>query len=384
MLIKHMIISILLVTLIVTRCKEKLVTQSSVNFPLQISVYDTSFVTRSIQGDAMVVSAQIDLKSEEYNLNYTAFTDSNGIVRFQEVLPGIYSCSGKLTYKADLVQQHLADYNKDINLNGSIAALELENQQDSVQLLLKPAFGSDLLLSEIYYNGARKPPPYYFHDQFTEIYNNSAETIFIDGYYIGDPAYGSRPDSADLECTHLYQFPGDGDDYPIGPGQSIIVAQDAINHIEYNPQSVDLRGADFEYYNALTNDVDAPDVTNMIQIHHKYGIDFLYSVMNASIVLMKTDSTFSGWEYTTFNEIKVPKRFAVDGMEYREAVNEFELKHLPDEIDAGITGGMPMYQGKSVARKVLSSLDGRSILMDTNNSSVDFIVLDTPTPGVVD
>jgi len=318
---KRMNISILFVILIVIGCKEKLVTESSVHFPLQVSVFDTSFVTRGISGNTFVVGAQIELKSEEYNLRYTALTNSNGVVQFQEVLPGIYSCSGTHKYDTDQEDQF-------INLNGSQASLELKSSEDSVQLLLKPAFGSDLLLSEIYYNGARKPPPYYFHDQFTEIYNNSAETIFIDGYYIGDPAYGSRPDSADLECTHLYQFPGDGDDYPIGSGQSIIVAQDAINHIEYNPQSVDLRDADFEYYNPLTNDVDAPDVMNMIQIHHKYGIDFLYSVMNASIVLIKLDSTFSGWKYTTFNEIKVPKRFAVDGMEYRESLNEYEYKVL--------------------------------------------------------
>ena len=378
----HKLISVLFFTVALWGCREKLTTEGSLHFSLHVSVYDTSFVTREITGNSIVVGAHIELKSDEYDLSYAAYSDSNGNVEFPSVLPGIYSCSGTIKYDAALVQQYM-DFNKDVNLNGSQATLSLKSQKDSVRLLLKPAFASNLLISEIYYNGARKPPPYYFHDQFTEIYNNSSETIYIDGYYIGDPEYGSRPDSADLECTHLYQFPGDGDDYPIEPGQTIVIAQDAINHIEYNPQSIDLRNADFEYYNHLTNDVDAPDVTNMIQIHHKYGIDFLYSVMNASIVLIKIDSTFSGWEYTTFNEIRVPKRFAVDGVEYRESLNEYEYKHLPDEIDAGITGGMPMYQGKSISRKILNSVDGQPILMDTNNSSVDFIVLEPPTPGEV-
>jgi len=375
-------ISILFFTLTLWGCKEKLVTEGSLHFSLQVSVYDTSFVTREITGDSIVAGAIIILKSDEYDLFYTAESDTSGVAKFNSVLPGLYSCSGTFRYDADLVQQYI-EFNKDINLNGSQAAQGLKSQKDSVRLLLKPAFASDLLISEVYYNGAKKPPPYYFHDQFTEIYNNSTETIYIDGYYIGDPGYYSRADTSDLFCVHLYQFPGDGDDYPIEPGQIMVVAQDAINHIEYNQQSIDLRGADFEYYNHLSNDVDAPDVTNMIQIHHKYGIDFLHSVMNDALVLIKLDSTFSGWEYTTFNEICVPKRFAVDGMEYRESLNEYDRKHLPDEIDAGITGGMPMYQGKSVARKILNTVDGQPILMDTNNSSVDFIVLDTPTPGDV-
>lgn len=383
MLNTRCLISLLFLSLSLWGCKKKLATEGSLKFSMKVSVYDTSFVTRDITGGSIVAGAAVELNSTEYGLTYTAFSDSTGTAEFHSVIPGMYTCSANFSYDAGLVSQYIEDYNKDINLNGSLSALALKNQNDSVRLLLKPAFGSDLLISEVYYNGARKPPPYYFHDQFTEIYNNSSETVYIDGYYIGDPEYGSRPDSADLECTHLYQFPGDGDDYPIEPGQSIVVAQDAINHIEYNAQSIDLRGADFEYYNPLSNDVDAPDVTNMIQIHHKYGIDFLYSVMNAAIVLIKLDSTFQGWKYTTFNEIRVPKRFAVDGMEYRESLSEYEYKHLPDEIDAGITGGMPMYQGKSVARKILDTVDGQPVLMDTNNSSVDFIVRDTPTPGDV-
>ena len=53
-------------------------------------------------------------------------------------------------------------------------------------------------------------------------------------------------------------------------------------------------------------------------------------------------------------------------------------------MDAGITGGLPMYQGKSIARKVFNEVDGQIILMDNNNSSIDFQVLDTPTPGLLE
>lgn len=379
-IIKSLIVLSLFIWLIFA-CQEKLATQESVQFNINVTVFDTSFVTQSIMNDSVVAEAKVELSSSEYNLKYQAYTDSEGVAHFENIIPGIYSVSAEHKYEAETVKIHISNYEKDINLNGSRAALELKNSSQVINLIVKPAFDSELLISEVYYNGAPKPPPYYYHDQFTEIYNNSEETLYLDGYLIGDPNYYSRPDSSDLYCVHLYQFPGDGDDYPIEAGECIFVAQDAINHLEYNAQSVDLRDADFEYYNHLSNDVDAPDVVNMIQIHHKYGHDFLHSVMNDALVLIKLDSTFSGWTYTDTDEIIVPKRFAVDGVEYKESLNEYDTKHLPDEIDAGITGGSPAYKGKSVARKVLDYVGDQAILMDTNNSTVDYVVLDTPTPG---
>lgn len=372
----------MLSALFLSSCKEKLVSNGTLQFSVRVQVQDTSFVTLGISDTSAVSGAVVELHSVNYEMTYTAQTDSQGMAFFQKIIPDVYNCSANKKYPVDTVKKYLG-LQKDINLVGTLSSISMSSSRDSVSILLKPVFASDLLISEIYYNGAPPPPPYYFHDQFTEIYNNSSETIFIDGYAIGDPSYSSREDTM-LHCLHLYQFPGDGDDYPIEPGETIIIAQDAIDHTEYNASSLDLSGADFEYYNHLSNDVDAPDAVNMIQIHHKYGIDFLYSVMNDAIVLFKLRACDSVWTYDTFNEILVPVNRAVDGVEYKEVVSEYEYKHLPDEIDAGITGGMPMYQGKSIARKILNRVNGQVILMDHNNSNLDFQILDTPTPGEVD
>lgn len=375
-------IIVLLTALFTSSCKENLVTSGSVQFSVHVQVKDTSFVTLGITDTCTVPEAVVELHSVNYEITYTAQTDSLGLAFFQNVIPDIYNCSASKKYPVDTVKKYLG-LQKDINLVGTLSTISMSSSRDSVSILLKPVFASDLLISEIYYNGAPPPPPYYFHDQFTEIYNNSSQTIFIDGYAIGDPSYSSRGDTM-LHCVHLYQFPGDGDDYPIEPGETIIIAQDAIDHTEYNTSSLDLSTADFEYYNHLSNDVDAPDAVNMLQLHHKYGIDFLYSVMDAAIVLFKLRASDSVWAYDTFNEILIPVNRAVDGVEYREVISEYEYKHLPDEIDAGITGGMPMYQGKSIARKMLNKVNGQIILMDHNNSNLDFQILDTPTPGKVD
>ena len=206
----------------------------------------------------------------------------------------------------------------------------------------------------------------------------------MDNYAIGDVAYGYRDDPQFLHCLHLYKFPGTGTDYPIYPGEIIIIAQDAINHLEYNANSLDLSNSNFEYYNHLSSDVPNPNVPNMIQIHHKYGHDFLYSVMNDAIVLFEMQPQDTVWSYDTFNQILVPISRAVDGIEYKEELTEYEYKHLPDNLDAGITGGMPMYKGKSIARKIFKEINGQTILMDNNNSSIDFHVQQHPTLNSLD
>ncbi len=363
-------------------CKENLTQQHSVQISVQVRTADTSFVTRGIMDTVIVAGAKVELKSVSYGIIYKSVSDSRGIAAFSDIIPDLYHITVNKLYPADIVKQHLA-IQKDVNLVGSLSAVPLSTSDEIVEILLKPVFASNLVISEIYYNGAMPPPAYYFHDQFTEIYNNSSETVYLDSFAVCDPSYSSREDAEFLHCVHLYKFPGSGMDYPLAPGEHVIIAQDAINHQVYNANSVDLRAADFEYYNRLSGDVDVKEVPNMIQLHHKYGNDFLYSVMNASIVLVKLEAADSVWQYDQFNEILVPNGRAVDGVEYRESTSEFEYKHLPDEIDAGITGGSPAYKGKSVARKILNIVEGQIILMDNNNSSTDFEVLDKPTPGVI-
>jgi hypothetical protein len=174
-------------------------------------------------------------------------------------------------------------------------------------------------------------------------------------------------------------FPGTGRDYPLYPGEFVIVAQDAVNHTEAVPNSVDLSRADFEYY-VGPPDVDQPDVENMIKLHHKYGIDFLYSVFNDAIVLLKVKDPFA-YGYSQFDCILLPKSAVIDGVDYRDNLSEVDYKRLDASIDAGLTGGFESYQHKSVERRIDTYDGDRIILMDNNNSSIDFQVLDHPTPG---
>jgi len=62
----------------------------------------------------------------------------------------------------------------------------------------------------------------------------------------------------------------------------------------------------------------------------------------------------------------------IDGVEY--SINGNSIKLLTQRVDAGFAGvGLSRYSGKSVQR--------RQPGFDTNNSSLDFIILNQPTPG---
>ncbi len=360
-------------------CSHEITEPASVQFSARVGVMDTSYITAGIYRQPYVPGAEVSLFSVSYGLEYVSISNNSGQAYFENLVPDLYNCSVKRIYPEDTVQVYLG-YRREEVLVGSKAAFKMGSAADSFRVLLKQVPRTPFIISEIYYNGAPPPPPLYFHDQFTEIYNNSSVIEYLDGMVIGDADYGYKEDPDYMYSIHLYQFPGNGSDYPVAPGQTIIIAQDAENHLLKNVNSFDLSQADFEYYNPLSNDIDNPFVPNMIQLHHKYGIDFLYSTRNDAIYLAKLqqEDTLS---YGPFDLIKVPKQRVWDGVEYKEDVTNYEVKRLSDDIDAGITGGLPGYQGKSVARKVFKEVDGLKVLMDNNNSSIDFQVLNTPSPG---
>ncbi|MNP70531.1 hypothetical protein D3C76_1667780 [compost metagenome] len=57
-----------------------------------------------------------------------------------------------------------------------------------------------------------------------------------------------------------------------------------------------------------------------------------------------------------------------------------DKKRLPETVDAGLTYVGVANSGRSVIRKVKSTIGQRAVLMDTNNSSEDFEVNNNPTP----
>lgn len=133
----------------------------------------------------------------------------------------------------------------------------------------------------------------YFYGGYVVIANNSDSTMYLDRMLLGTAtsqpyeingapcadriAFYSDPEG--LWSAWIYQFPGTGQDYPIGPGERKLIATDAIDHRSIIADGYDLRGADFEFLSY--SDVDNPDVPNLVSVglreplggHGPYGGD---------------------------------------------------------------------------------------------------------------
>ncbi|MCF7833601.1 MAG: DUF4876 domain-containing protein [Candidatus Marinimicrobia bacterium] len=363
---------ILLVLIITISCALIVPPPDSMRFSLELTLIDTT----ATGSDSLVQEGQVILQSITYGDEYEGVSNTEGKVLFENLLPDSYNilATGNRVSGTDVIL-----------INGQLQDTSLfiaNNDTILLRLMTQTSRSSALLISEIYYTGAASIIPQYFHDQFTEIYNNSTEVIYLDSLLIADVEFGFIDDSL-LHAVHAYMFPGDGNDYPIQPGELIVIAQDAIDHSPNPVNSINLLNADFEYYVADKGDVNNPNVTDMIQIHHKYGIDFLYSVMNNAVILMDVNNPYA-YGYDEFNRILLPKNRTVDGVEYRDNTSEMDHKRVDATIDAGLTGGIASYSSQSVERKIERWEGDRMILMDNNNSSLDFKINNPPTPGWVE
>ncbi|MBN2280162.1 MAG: DUF4876 domain-containing protein [Candidatus Marinimicrobia bacterium] len=358
-------------------CTENVAPPKSMRLDYYLTVKDTSGLTESLTGNVVVKDAQVFASSLSYQNFVEQRSDENGKAILEDILPDIYNFSVTRRYSKEEIFS-VTGQNIERVLNGQIQSVNI-SKEDSIEIYLSPVSLGKLVFSEIYYNGSPADPiPYYYHDQFTELYNNSEDTIYLDSLLIADLEYGFAEEEF-IHAVHAYMFPGTGCDYPIAPGEFKLIAQDAVNHQEYNHSSLDLSGCDFEYFVPNKGDVNY-DATNMIQIHHKYGNDFLYSVMNNALVIMKVKDPYA-WGYDDFERLLLPKEAVFDAVEYRDNLSEMEYKRLDPSLDAGLTGGFDMYSGQSVQRRIERVEKGRWVLMDNNNSSIDFEILESPTPG---
>ena len=240
---------------------------------------------------------------------------------------------------------------------------------------------SPLVINEVYYCGSAASK-FYFYDQFIELYNSSSETIHLDGYII---CRGTQlTDLIDFQAIDFalgyygYVFPGTRGETelcPIEPGQHLVIAADAIDHSLWARGGVDLSGADWEFFNALSNDYDVPGVPNLETITEN-GNDFTMNLAHAAIWIA-TGEEFWFEDYVASNGIvgtylHVPLWTIVDAVEYSS--NPESDKYISREADAGLGGNtMTKYSARSIERRFPG--------LDSNNSTFDFVIIGPPTPG---
>lgn len=235
---------------------------------------------------------------------------------------------------------------------------------DSIATIASGSAGG-IKINEIYSCG---PPNnfFYFYDQYFELYNSSEDTLYLDGMIF------CRMGKYLENVTYIFQFPGEPlggtEDYPIYPGQFVVVASDAYDHrgeIFNGTASVDLSDADFEFRNSMMlNDPDDPDVPNLENLEVGFTLDFLVGV-TGDVVLIADGSDV---DYTD----GIDMESVIDCVEWSAKADH--IKEIEDALDRGFGGvGQAKYSGTSMERIAPG--------FDTNNSTIDFELIPAPTPG---
>ncbi|MBR1630762.1 MAG: DUF4876 domain-containing protein [Paludibacteraceae bacterium] len=300
-----------------------------------------------------------------------------------------------------------------ISMQGYTAANAIKGEGCKVRIethVVNPS--NDFVIAEIFFTGTLTPEgKQYNGDKYFRIYNNSDSIRYADGLILMESdfltvnKYDFQPDIMNEAMTvnALYRIPGNGTDVPVGPHKSLLIADNAIDHRQANPNSFDLSTADFEWYDVSTNanivDIDNPLVPNLEKIYcytltiwvpHNRGFT-AFALGRLPHDMTVEEYLQRGWytyEYDLYTSAGVSHmsqsayRFENDWI--IDAVNcsveaKFQGLVTATSLDCGWThcGTIDKDKtryGKSVRRRTVAlDADGRPILQDTNNSSVDFL-----------
>ena len=264
-----------------------------------------------------------------------------------------------------------------------------------VQLAQAPDDGkSHLIFGDIFFNGETNElmmAP----DQYFMVVNNGEKIEYLDGVCWGVTEHANiLPDDqftdflkskGELPISTIFQFPGNGKDYPIKPGEYKIVASTAINHrTSEHLRMADLSGADFEvvFPEEVSTGVDPDnlDVVNLVNVDVPSPL-FMMPKGFLPPVLFKVSGDLKAFlkehvmqvkdeDGNTVNVYTIPLENILDGVE-TGAEGMFNTHALPMSVDAGtflVLGGHKC----QLAHRKTEQRNGRTYWIDTNNSTSDY------------
>ena len=341
-----------------------------------------------------------DVRVDEMNTGsrYVSKTDESGAARFS--LPnGLYRIT-------------LSGVSGQNVFNAAADRVVLSGKDQDVTLGVVVSKAGSIVIKEIYCGGCKKLPQEgdYQADQYIILHNNDYKTRYLDGLCFGTlspyNSASSNPWVSDGVLPEfvpiiqaVWQFPGDGDDFPLQPGEDAVMClRGAIDHAAQYPLSVNLNRPDyFVCYNStyFTNTTFHPAPGNLISqdryldVVVKTGQANAYTMSNSSpaVVIFRAegmtiqdyvavpDNVIQVPGSTVDRVVKVPFDWVLDAVEVFDGRSSANQKRLVPSLDAGYVTQSDVFLGHSLMRSVdeqASAVAGYEILADTNNSLNDF------------
>ena len=272
---------------------------------------------------------------------------------------------------------------------------------------------SSLVFSEIYTAGSPNAKGTSgLYDTYFKIYNNTDDVIYADGLAIVESKIlnsstdeiltAANDPEANFTVGVVYVIPGNGTDVAIAPGESIKIADQAIDFNATVAGSMDNRDADFEWYDETTKgmDTDNPSVPNLDkwfsysatiwipsnQCNRSYAIVRFPEGMTSEKFLSEQKGDYEYINAATGNKMNgtkcylVPNEWILDGVNLCDSQG-WTKGALSVKVDAGhaaisdITRDPARFGKKFVRKTSGTSAAGHTVLMDTDNSSADFQIV---------
>lgn len=377
--------------------------------PSTYTVHIQANYPEHFENGAPIKNVEILLRNVQTNREFIQQTNENGMATFN-VRGGNYDIVLSFSEKHEMEIEGFPVV-KTILFNASATGQII--MENNFMLVLTPDYtikNEGFVIKELYTSGSRTPEgKSYGADKFVEIYNNTNEVLYSDGLCFGvvhstttyEPTPWVDENGELLPRIPLWSFvaivPGSGEDYPIQAGESFVIALSGLNHRDDpngNPNSIDLSGAAWEFYVEDGKYVDVPAVPNILMQRITRGTAMIFDVRGQVCILFRLPSDKLKEIFTdpdnfmvqpggSFNCFMVPRAWVIDGVENVRLDDRGVFKRLPNSIDIGFIQHKGSYQKISIKRKVQEVINGRTIYMDTNNSSNDFLTNQEPTPGVI-
>jgi len=239
---------------------------------VQVAAADEALATRLGFVNGRVPDARVTARRVQGGQPLQAdSTDAAGEATLVGLLEGTWAIS-VLRPLTDAERAVLDSADQDVTGFGGAVQVPVSIATRTAMLEALAGRQGTLVFSEIYAPNGELPKQ---SAQYIEVYNNSFETLYLDGKIIGrsmgfvsDGNFSCsasarwREDPAGIWTRLLWAFPGTGQTYPLPPGGTAVIATDAIDHGAILPGLLDLSQADFEFIGA--SDVDNPAVPNMV------------------------------------------------------------------------------------------------------------------------